>query len=173
MMNRLITSAVCRGARLRSARGYLRSTTNINIHTTDKKCSSPPFHLLSSSFSSSQQKYIHPLSQIVLDHIEESDFSKNIHISNDSIQLEKDGTFTMTFIDTTCTVNDEGHEEGRIWTAYDAKEKKHWLTVHKGELVGRYLLQDNMKPAWHSDKRSVPDKIKDAVDEMMNKLSEE
>eukprot|EP00553_Chaetoceros_curvisetus_P000938 CAMPEP_0204627910 /NCGR_PEP_ID=MMETSP0717-20131115/14519_1 /ASSEMBLY_ACC=CAM_ASM_000666 /TAXON_ID=230516 /ORGANISM="Chaetoceros curvisetus" /LENGTH=79 /DNA_ID=CAMNT_0051644307 /DNA_START=173 /DNA_END=412 /DNA_ORIENTATION=- len=79
----------------------------------------------------------------------------------------------MTFIDTTLHVNDEGREEGRIWTAYDAKEKKHWLTVHKGELVGRYLLQDNMKPAWHSDKRSVPDKIKDAVDEMMNKLSEE
>jgi hypothetical protein len=24
-------------------------------------------------------------------------------------------------------------------TSYDAEEKKHWLTVHTGELVGRYM----------------------------------
>jgi hypothetical protein len=42
--------------------------------------------------------------------------------------------------------------------------------VHKGELIGRYMLQDNMKPAWHDDKRSIPEKIKDAVDEMIEKI---
>jgi hypothetical protein len=55
-------------------------------------------------------------------------------------------------------------------TSYDTEEKKHWLTVHKGELIGRYMLQDNMKPAWHDDKRSIPEKIKDAVDEMIEKI---
>ena len=55
-------------------------------------------------------------------------------------------------------------------TSYDTEEKKHWLTVHKGDLIGRYMLQDNMKPAWHDDKRSIPEKIKDAVDEMIEKI---
>ena len=60
---------------------------------------------------------------------------------------------------------------GRVCrTSYDTEEKKHWLTVHKGELIGRYMLQDNMKPAWHDDKRSIPEKIKDAVDEMIEKI---
>jgi hypothetical protein len=34
------------------------------------------------------------------------------------------------------------------------------------------MLQDNMKPAWHSDKKSAPEKVQDAVDAMIKKLSE-
>lgn len=93
--------------------------------------------------------------------------SKTFEISNESIKHHKDGTFTIHVIDASQKV------QGKIWTSYDANEKKHWLTVHMGDLVGRYLLQDNMKPAWHSDKKCVPDKIRDAVDEMMRKMEEE
>lgn len=93
--------------------------------------------------------------------------SKSFEISKESIEHHKDGTFTTQIIDSSQQV------QGKIWTSYDANEKKHWLTVHKGDLVGRYLLQDNMKPAWHSDKKSVPDKIRDAVDEMMKKMEED
>ncbi len=35
------------------------------------------------------------------------------------------------------------------------------------------MLQDNTKPAWHSDKRSTPERVKDAVDEMIEKLEKE
>jgi hypothetical protein len=28
-------------------------------------------------------------------------------------------------------------------------------------------LQDNTKPAWHTDKRSIPERVQDAVDEMV------
>jgi hypothetical protein len=34
-------------------------------------------------------------------------------------------------------------------------------------MVGQYMLQDNMKPAWHSFKESTPEKIQHAVDEMI------
>ena len=57
-------------------------------------------------------------------------------------------------------------------TSFDNEEKKHWLTVHKGELVGRFMLQDNMKPAWN-DAKSTPDKIRSAVDDMIGKINEE
>lgn len=55
-------------------------------------------------------------------------------------------------------------------TSYDKDEKKHWLAVKKGKLVGRYLLQDNLKPAWHSSKLSTPEKVQDAVDQMIFKI---
>ena len=57
-------------------------------------------------------------------------------------------------------------------TMYEPDEKKHYLCVTKGSLVGRYMLQDNTKPAWHSDKRSTPERVQDAVDEMIEKMSE-
>ena len=53
---------------------------------------------------------------------------------------------------------------------YEADEKKHYLCVKKGSLVGRYMLQDNTKPAWHSDKRSTPERVQDAVDQMIERL---
>ena len=111
-----------------------------------------------------KDQYVHPLSQIVLEHLQksQSDFVTSAGLDK-SLDLKKDGTFTLKF----------PNDGGQIWTSYDPEEKKHWLTVHRGDLVGRYMLQDNMKPAWHSDRRSVPEKVQDAVDEMIRKLSEE
>ena len=56
---------------------------------------------------------------------------------------------------------------------YEPDEKKHYLCVTRGRLVGRYTLQDNKKPAWHTDKRSTPERVQDAVDEMIAKFDEE
>jgi hypothetical protein len=58
-------------------------------------------------------------------------------------------------------------------TSFDKEEKKHWLNCHKGDLVGRYMLQDNKKPAWHSDSKSTPEKICDAVDAMIERINAE
>jgi hypothetical protein len=57
-------------------------------------------------------------------------------------------------------------------TMYEPTEKKHYLCLSKSKLVGRYLLQDNTKPAWHTDKRSIPERVQDAVDEMVAKVDE-
>jgi hypothetical protein len=34
------------------------------------------------------------------------------------------------------------------------------------------MLQDNKKPAWHTDRRSTPERVQDAVDEMIAKFDE-
>ena len=46
------------------------------------------------------------------------------------------------------------------------------MAVQRGVLAGRYVLQDNKRPAWHSDRKSVPEKVQDAVDAMIRKLEE-
>lgn len=158
---------------IRLACTYPRHLISFACSNVSDVCVRPPkslpyAHSPSLHFSSSAHVYIHPLSQIVLEHVQSiPTCSKTFEINNESIEHHKDGTFTIQIIDSS------QHVQGKIWTSYDANEKKHWLTVHKGDLVGRYLLQDNMKPAWHSDKKSVPDKIRDALDEMMKKMEEE
>ena len=118
-----------------------------------------------SATSPPENQYVHPLSQIVLEHLQASPsaaaFVRKSGLDQ-SLSIHKDGTFTLQF----------PNDGGKIWTSFDPEEKKHWLTVHKGELVGQYMLQDNKKPAWHSDRRSVPEKVQDAVDEMIKKLQE-
>ena len=59
-----------------------------------------------------------------------------------------------------------------IRTSYDTEEKKHWLTVQRGSLVGRFMLQDNLKPAWN-DARSTPEKIQNAVDAMIERIEQQ
>jgi hypothetical protein len=55
---------------------------------------------------------------------------------------------------------------------YDPDEKKHYLCVTRGGMVGRYMLQDNKKLAWYTDRRSTPERVQDAVDEMIAKFDE-
>lgn len=101
------------------------------------------------------------------------------------LKLNKDGTFVLRFPspdgDSGIATDDETVEgssidkdgmNGSIWTMYESTEKKHYLCVAKGIIVGRYMLQDNAKPAWHSDKRSTPERVQDAVDEMIDKLQQ-
>lgn len=79
-----------------------------------------------------------------------------------SLQLHQDGTFQLTF----------PNQGGRLWTLYE--DRKHWLIVQKGDIVGRYMLQDNTKPAWQDDssKTSLPEKITRAVDDMIEKFGD-
>eukprot|EP00585_Thalassiosira_rotula_P006028 CAMPEP_0196138020 /NCGR_PEP_ID=MMETSP0910-20130528/5813_1 /TAXON_ID=49265 /ORGANISM="Thalassiosira rotula, Strain GSO102" /LENGTH=114 /DNA_ID=CAMNT_0041398573 /DNA_START=439 /DNA_END=783 /DNA_ORIENTATION=- len=103
------------------------------------------------------------------------------------LKLNKDGTFVLRFpsgdgksveaqYDGGAVEGSSAEEkpnnniDGLIWTMYEPTEKKHYLCVTKGTLVGRYMLQDNTKPAWHSDKRSTPERVQDAVDEMIEKM---
>eukprot|EP00580_Thalassiosira_gravida_P010054 CAMPEP_0201633614 /NCGR_PEP_ID=MMETSP0493-20130528/6864_1 /ASSEMBLY_ACC=CAM_ASM_000838 /TAXON_ID=420259 /ORGANISM="Thalassiosira gravida, Strain GMp14c1" /LENGTH=115 /DNA_ID=CAMNT_0048105349 /DNA_START=158 /DNA_END=505 /DNA_ORIENTATION=- len=103
------------------------------------------------------------------------------------LKLNKDGTFVLRFPslddEGVAAQDDEGavegdsvedtarnNTDGSIWTMYEPTEKKHYLCVTKGSLVGRYMLQDNTKPAWHSDKRSTPERVQDAVDGMIEKM---
>ena len=132
--------------------------------------------------AAASDRYVHPLSQIVLERLQSCHggwmASSGAHRS---LELHDDGTFSLRF-----PPDDGGKDEGkgeggagvgdaqrtRIWTSYDPEERKHWLAVQRGVLAGRYVLQDNKRPAWHSDRKSVPEKVQDAVDAMIRKLEE-
>lgn len=96
--------------------------------------------------------------------------------------IHKDGTFALrlgsssspsSFDDGNDNNDDDGggNGDGRIWTSYDTQERKHYLNVHQRDLVGRYILQDNTKSAWQME--LDPDKIRQAVDGMIEKLQEQ
>mmetsp|Transcript_22257 Transcript_22257/g.31010 ORF Transcript_22257/g.31010 Transcript_22257/m.31010 type:complete len:190 (+) Transcript_22257:125-694(+) len=120
-------------------------------------------------------EYVHPLSQIVLEHLqgEHSDWIKEKGLER-GLDIHRDGTFELKFPSPSPQQpwmdNNTPVKNDRIWTSYEAEEKKHYLTVQRGNTVGRFMLQDNMMPAWHSDKRSIPDRIREAVDQMIHKI---
>jgi hypothetical protein len=52
-------------------------------------------------------------------------------------------------------------------------ESKHWLMVHyRGVLLERYLLQDNLTSAWNDNRKSIPERIQESVDEMIRAVDE-
>lgn len=142
--------------RIATVRGFPRSLIDFRKGVLNVR------HLTDSSFSKSRSEYVHPLSQIVLQHLQvtRQDWVKEKGLS-ESLRINPDGTFEIRF-------PSYPNDHGRIWTSYDKEEKKHWLIAHKGELVGQCLLQDNLKTAWQDD--NSPDRITDAVDAMIEKI---
>lgn len=113
----------------------------------------------SSSSIPQESVYVHPLSQVCLMYLQ-----SNCHdwiIKNKlekSLKFHRDGTFVIEFPDKTA----------KIWTAYDGHDKKHWLNFEKGSVQYRYMLQDNLMPAWHGNKRmSLPERIHQSIDELI------
>jgi hypothetical protein len=111
--------------------------------------------------------YVHPLSQIVLEYLQNSqrDFVITQGLSR-SLTLHRDGSFELRF------PSQPEEKVHRIWTSYDEVEKKHWLTVYRGPNVKeRFLLQDNLLPAWNNNRKSLPERIHTAVDDMIRVVS--
>jgi len=129
-----------------------------------------------------EHAHVHPLSQIVLERLQENRSFLIRTGLDQGLNLYQDGTFVLRFHGANGNDNnnkksnneeEEDIEYDRIWTSYDATERKHWLSVKKGKLVGRFLLQDNMKPAWHASRLSTHEKVKVAVDDMIEKIEME
>ena len=160
------------------------TTTKNNISSSSSSSSKP-----SSLFS--KEQYVHPLSQIVLTHLQQSqsDFLRQYGLVENSLTFHKDGTFTLAFPssdtttipNTTTTTNSNSNttdtqqqesnnnkNKNMIWTWYETAEKKHWLSIERNEVVGSYLMQDNLKSAWSSDTNY--DKIIDATNTMVQKV---
>jgi hypothetical protein len=148
----------------------------------------PAFPVLSSWFSSTSSDdggifqrtvYVHPLSQIILEYFQGSRFDW-IHQKGleRSLVLHRDGSFEMKFptsdeeISPSDIVSAQKSSVNKIWTAYDEQDKKHWLTVQKGHLHERYLLQDNLASAWHANRRSLPERIHTTVEEMIRAIDQ-
>eukprot|EP00579_Thalassiosira_antarctica_P012045 CAMPEP_0201923040 /NCGR_PEP_ID=MMETSP0903-20130614/10903_1 /ASSEMBLY_ACC=CAM_ASM_000552 /TAXON_ID=420261 /ORGANISM="Thalassiosira antarctica, Strain CCMP982" /LENGTH=228 /DNA_ID=CAMNT_0048460285 /DNA_START=139 /DNA_END=825 /DNA_ORIENTATION=- len=144
----------------------------------------------SNDFSTfTKSAYVHPLSQIVLEHLQSRHSNWVAGMGLDTgLKLNEDGTFVLRFpsadggnviaedkegeVEGNSAADETSINNGSIWTMYEPEEKKHYLCVKKESLVGRYMLQDNKKPAWHSDAKSTPELIQDAVDGMIEKIQE-
>ena len=105
--------------------------------------------------------YVHPLSQIVLEEVQQQTMSGGKAKMKLKIH-ESNGTIELTDVD---------NDQTRIWTTFDSTEKKHWLCAQQGDQVGQYLLQDNLQPAWHTDARSKHEKVQHAVQELLQNIS--
>ena len=138
-----------------SAAATIRSSLRLSATATSRfMCSVQPEKI----------EYVHPLSQLVLEHLQttRSEWVQRMGLDK-GLTLNSDGTFLLTF---------PSNQGDRIWTYFDSNEKKHWLMVKKGELVGQFLLQDNLKHAWN-DGRSTPEKVQKAVDDLIGRMEQE
>jgi len=174
-----------------SSKRMIQQTTTTHPFTTTTTTSSSD----NTKNSKDEYVYIHPLSQLVLEHLQTTKYHFLTNSGLDKgLTIHKDGTFTLRFpssssstslITPTHNKNDTPENKNNntstssdsdyIRTFYDPNEKKHWLSVksESNQIVGDFLLQDNLKPAWHSSKLSTPEKIKSAVDELVAKLEKE
>lgn len=108
--------------------------------------------------------YVHPLSQIVLECLQSNYSEWLVHrqLHSNSLSLHRDGTFE---------IKSSSQPESRIWTSFDDSDKKHWLSVKRGTLYGRYMLQDNLLSAWNGNRKgSLPERIHGAVREMIEEI---
>lgn len=107
--------------------------------------------------------YVHPLSQIVLQHLQNHCHSWIVAHQVEALKIHRDGTFELEFPD----------GSARIWTFYDPMDKKHWLSFRKHQVQHRFLLQDNLLPAWNGNKRqSLPERIQNSVEDLLRAVDE-
>ncbi|GAX21491.1 hypothetical protein FisN_10Hh071 [Fistulifera solaris] len=143
----MIASRVNAKSRLAVARWLSSSSKNSN--TIPPMLNAPPV-------------YIHPLSQIVLLYFQNECHSWICaHKFDRSLTLHRDGTFVLR--------NGTADDAPRIWTYYDPMDKKHWLSYNnKDDIQHRFLLQDNLMPAWHGNRRkSLAERVQESVVALM------
>jgi hypothetical protein len=46
------------------------------------------------------------------------------------------------------------------------------MVHYRGVLLERYLLQDNLTSAWNDNRKSIPERIQESVDEMIRAVDE-
>lgn len=144
--------------------------------------------------------YIHPLSQLVLDrlHSAHSPFLAKHGLT--SPVIKPNGTFALSTPSSSASAATAAPAAAsspssslHIFTSFDTLEKKHYLHVAlvprsppvagasgsgsaspsaKVVREGRFVLQDNLKPAWHSSKMALPDAVNKAVDDMTKAVDE-
>lgn len=111
--------------------------------------------------------YVHPLSQLVLQHLQHYYHSWITANDLDHLVVHPDGTFVL------------GHEGLRVWTYFDKTELEHWLGVlvvksgAAAEQTG-YLLQTNHPGRRHRFKAasSTPDRVKESVQQLVKSVEE-
>lgn len=129
----------------------------------------------STTFELERTVYVHPLSQMILEYLQSQRNDWVLAHGLEGLTVHRDGSFELKFDIENHDVDDAkyNNDTSRIWTSYDEVESKHWLMVHyRGVLLERYLLQDNLTSAWNDNRKSVPERIQESVDEMIRAVDE-
>lgn len=110
--------------------------------------------------------YVHPLSQIVLRHLQTSchDWIKSKGLDTNLV-IHRDGTFALSPIENQIS-------SLRIWTYYDTDDRKHWLSMSCDQVRHRFLLQDNMLSSWRGSKLSLEERVQENVKDLMEAVNE-
>ena len=136
--------------------------------------------------------YVHPLSQIVLEYLQNhwSDWLVE-HGLDRSLTIHRDGTFELVFmsdLDTIATAKQARYNpwtsldaykiENRIWTSYEEEEKKHWISIRKHKMRQKFLLQDNLAGTgtWHGrdgDSNTTQQRVHKAVNELIQVVDQQ
>mmetsp|Transcript_2760 Transcript_2760/g.5677 ORF Transcript_2760/g.5677 Transcript_2760/m.5677 type:complete len:157 (+) Transcript_2760:200-670(+) len=134
-----------------------RSFSQLILNPLKPFSSSHPF----TSDSPINKAYVHPLTQIVLTRLQDKhyNFLKEFKLSEDP-QFKSDGTVKLSGGSTMIT------------TSFDDETKIHYLNAQHKDKVGRYVLQENLKPAWHSSKMSPKERIEKAVTDMVGMIED-
>jgi hypothetical protein len=176
MMNRFLYSARRQAPRLLNIGKISNVPATVHPSLMTPRQSSSFLNTRSfSTFELERTVYVHPLSQMILEYLQsqQSDWVSNHGL--EGLLVNKDGSFEL-FFDLDNSGGGGEHikdDTSRIWTSYDELESKHWLMVHyRGVLLERYLLQDNLTSAWNDNRKSIPERIQESVDEMIRAVDE-
>eukprot|EP00808_Paulinella_micropora_P002333 g43351.t1 len=102
-------------------------------------------------------RYVHPLSDFLLDHFQERKVAPRA-----AAQLQPDGTFTLPI----------GDGRGTLRTEWRKQERTHVLVVDFGELQGTWPLHVEAKQAWqtHLDLKKVEEIATGVAEEIRKQL---
>ncbi|GMH59376.1 hypothetical protein TrST_g14322 [Triparma strigata] len=165
LISKAIGNSVARRA-LTAARAPLHSTLTGSLSTSSSSGAE-------GTSSSSSSPYIHPLSSIVLSHLQTHHPTFLTSHSLSPLTLRPDGTFTLGHTSSNISSDPTSPSTSNfIETKWDPSSKKHWLNVKINTKIGSYCLQDNTKPAWHGSKMSSVERIESAVDGMISSNEE-
>jgi hypothetical protein len=140
--------------------------------------------------------YVHPLSQIVLQYLQ-NDGHEWICVQrlDRNLVLYRDGTFMLSTAASdesgirrrTLDGDDEPTTEPssplpsssswssslRIWTSYDKQDRRHWLSVSWNQVRFQFLLQDNQLSVWQGfHRQSLQERIHNIVQDLMDAVDE-
>jgi len=120
-------------------------------------------------------QYVHPLSQAVLSHLQDSSSGFLSDWSITELRIRDDGTFRLRSSAPSGAAGEGGRGGGGvdITTVYDGVENRHFLKALVDGEEGICWRRDNPEPAWQVGRGGgIADRVKMAVDDMVKRVEE-
>lgn len=137
---------------LAAARHLTSSSSSSSGNSTPNRGQTPP-----------ESVYVHPLSQIVLAYLQDDCHEWIVNSGlEQGLKVHSDGSFSLD------------SATARIWTLYCPDQKRHYLAFSSNQVHYNFLLQDNLRSAWHhgNKRTSLHLRIQQSVRDLIQASSE-